>query len=241
MPSYNASRFIAQSIQSVLLQTYQFWELLVTDDCSVDGSALIIKSYAHEDKRIKLFELNKNVGAAEARNVAIREARGDYIAFLDSDDIWTAEKLQLQLSFMKSFKRAFSFTSYALMTEQGEFLKKIIPVPAEISYRHYLRNTIIGCLTVIIDRSKTGDFEMPLLRSSHDMALWLMILKRGFTAYGLNQVLAYYRIVANSNTARKYQAALDVWRVYRDIEKLNILSSSWSFLGYCFNAIRKRI
>ena len=117
----------------------------------------------------------------------------------------------------------------------------IIVAPKEIDYHSYLKNTIIGCLTVIIDREKTGDFYMPNIRSSHDMALWLLIMKRGFTAYGLNDNLSYYRIVSNSNTSKKWKAAKEVWGVYRRVEKLNLLYSTICFICYIYNAIKKRM
>ena len=110
-----------------------------------------------------------------------------------------------------------------------------------MTYHSYLKNTIIGCLTVIIDKEKTGDFQMPNIRSSHDMALWLLIMKRGFSAYGLDENLAYYRIVSNSNTSKKWKAAKEVWDVYRKVEKLNIIFSIYNFIGYAYNAIKKRM
>ena len=241
MPSYNSSQFIAISIESVLSQTYTEWELLITDDCSKDNSVEIINSYVEKDDRIKLFPLAKNVGAAAARNVSLNEAKGRYIAFLDSDDIWEPYKLVTQMSFMKTNDYAFTFSAYNIMDNDGKLTGKKISVPSKITYEQYLRNTIIGCLTVIIDREKAGNFRMPLIKSSHDMALWLLIMKRGFQAYGLNEVLATYRLVSTSNTANKWKAAKDVWRVYRNIEKLPFFKSIICFCCYTTNAIIKRI
>jgi teichuronic acid biosynthesis glycosyltransferase TuaG len=215
--------------------------MLITDDGSKDNSVSTIKRIFREESRIRLFELQKNVGAAEARNVALSQAKGRYIAFLDSDDIWYPKKLEKQLVFMQKNGYAFTFTSYNQMNEFGVDLNKIIQVPQSINYNQYLRNTIIGCLTVIIDKKRTGDFGMPLIKSSHDMALWLLIMKRGFKAYGLNEVLATYRIVSNSNTSKKWKAAKDVWRVYRQIEHLSFFIAIFNFCGYIFNAIKKRI
>jgi teichuronic acid biosynthesis glycosyltransferase TuaG len=241
MPSFNSSKFIEEAIQSVIAQTFTEWELLITDDCSSDNTVEIIKKYAAHDSRIKLFTLQKNAGAAAARNVSIKNASGRFIAFLDSDDIWLPQKLEKQLAFMSEKKSAFSFSAYNIIRENGEKTGKKINVPAQISYHKYLKNTIIGCLTVMIDREKTGDFRMPLIQSSHDMALWLLVMKRGFTAFGLNEPLASYRIVSNSNTAKKWKAAKNVWRVYRDFEHLSILYSAFCFAGYTVNAILKRI
>ncbi len=240
-PCYNASKFVADTIQSVQEQTYGNLEMIIVDDCSTDNSVDIIRQYAQNDERIKLIASKTKLGAAKARNLAIKNASGAYIAFLDSDDKWGKDKLERQISFMKREKCAFSFSEYYLMTEDGHKTGKIIKVPKQIDYKHYLSNTIIGCLTVMIDRNMTGDFEMPAIKSSHDMACWLLILRRGFVAYGLQECLAGYRIVSTSNTANKIKAAKDVWRVYRDIEKLSFLFSVKCFIGYAFNAIKKRM
>jgi teichuronic acid biosynthesis glycosyltransferase TuaG len=240
-PSYNSSKFIMECIASVFSQTYTNWEMIIVDDCSKDNSKKIIKELAVKDKRIKPIFLEKNVGAAKARNVAIRQAKGKYVAFLDSDDLWNPKKLEKQLSFMYINEISFSYTNYQFMSENGEYLSNIILAPKKMTYDSYLKNTIIGCLTVIVDREKSGEFEMPNIRSSHDMALWLLIMKRGFSAYGLDDNLARYRIVTTSNTASKWHAAKDVWKVYRQVEKLSFIYSAWCFFWYAFNALKKRI
>lgn len=240
-PSYNSEKFIKECIQSVLNQSYCDWEMLIVDDCSTDNSVKIINKFTEIDNRILLISLEKNVGAAEARNVAIKKAKGRFLAFLDSDDLWKNYKLENQLKFMESKDYAFTFTAYQPMTEDGEMKYSIISAPEYMTYTSYLRNTIIGCLTVMIDREKTGDFEMPNIRSSHDMALWLHLMKRGFNAYGLNQSLAYYRIVSYSNTAKKWKAAKEVWEVYRDVENLSFIYSLFNFIGYVYNAVKKRM
>ena len=238
-PSYNSAKFIKECIESVIAQTYTNWEMLIIDDCSADNSPQIIKKY--NDKRIQLIELDSNVGAAEARNIALRRAKGKYITFLDSDDVWNLNKLSKQISFMETEDIAFSFSTYQSMSEDGSKLYSIIHAPKIVTYSSYLKNTIIGCLTVVIDREKTGDFEMLNIRSSHDMALWLLIMKKGFDAYGLDENLARYRIVSTSNTANKWRAAKDVWKVYREIEELSFFYSSWCFLNYAINSIIKRM
>ena len=240
-PSYNSAKFIKECIESVIAQTYTNWEMLIIDDCSRDDSYLLIKELAKQEWRIKYFLLDKNIGAAGARNVAIRKAKGKYIAFLDSDDLWEPQKLEKQISFMETEDIAFSFSTYQPMSDDESKLYSIIHAPKIVTYSSYLKKTIIGCLTVIIDREKTGGFEMPNIRSSHDMALWLLIMRRGFDAYGLDENLARYRIVSTSNTANKWRAAKDVWMVYRQFEKLSFFYSIWCFLNYAFNAIIKRI
>ena len=240
-PSFNSSKFIMECVNSVISQTFQNWEMLIVDDCSNDNSREIISELSAKDERLKFIFLEENVGAAEARNVAIRQAKGKYIAFLDSDDIWKDNKLEKQIAFMNENDIEFSFTSYQPISEDGKIKYSVIIASKKMSYHSYLKNTIIGCLTVIIDKEKTGDFQMPNIRSSHDMALWLLIMKRGFSAYGLDENLAYYRIVSTSNTSKKWKAAKEVWDVYRKQEKLNVLYSIYCFIGYAFNAIKKRV
>ena len=240
-PVHNSSDYIADTINSVIDQTYQNWEMILVDDFSSDNSVEIIRMFQEKSNKIKLIQSDTNVGAAEARNIALRQAKGDYIAFLDSDDMWLPNKLERQTQFMKSNNYAFSFTAYQRVNEDNKKTINRIGVPKSIGYNGFLRNTIIGTLTVMIDKRQTGYFEMPNIRSSHDMALWCDILKRGFKAYGINEVLAYYRIVGDSNTARKWKAAKDVWRVYRDIEKMSWVKSAFNFSLYAFNALKKRI
>ena len=240
-PSYNSAKFIKQCIESVIAQTYTNWEMIIVDDCSQDNSKEKIIILSKNDARIKTVFLDENIGAAEARNVAIQKAKGKYIAFLDSDDLWHPQKLEKQICFMSKKNIAFSYTTYQSISEDGLNDINTIKAIRKMTYQSYLKNTIIGCLTVIIDIKKTGDFEMLNLRSSHDMALWLLIMKRGFYAYGLDENLAKYRIVQNSNTSSKIKAAKDVWKVYREVENLSFLYSSWCFFHYVFYAFKKRI
>ena len=240
-PSYNSAKFIKECVESVISQTYTNWEMIIVDDSSKDNSKEKIGILSENDARIKTIFLDENIGAAEARNIAIREAKGKYIAFLDSDDLWDPLKLEKQISFMSKNNIGFSFTAYQSISEDSLDYKYIISAPKKMTYHSYLKNTIIGCLTVVINRDEIGDFQMPNIRSSHDMALWLLIMKRGFTAYGLDKNLAKYRIVRTSNTSIKINAAKDVWKVYREVEKLSFFYSFWCFVNYVFNATLKRI
>lgn len=240
MPCYNAERFITEAIKSVQAQSITDWELLITDDCSTDNTRNLVKSISEDDPRIKLFDLPENNGAAVARNNSIMHAAGRYIAFLDSDDLWAEDKLEKQLAFMSSKSAGFSFTAYETISENGE-RNNIIHVPATLTYNQYLRNTIIGCLTVIVDRDIVGDFRMPLLRKRQDMATWLSILRQGVVAYGLDLPLASYRNVSTSISHNKLKAAAVVWKVYRDVEHLSLARSIFSFIGYGYNAVKKRL
>lgn len=240
-PSFNSAKFIKETIDSVKAQTYENWEMIIVDDCSKDNSQDIINKLIKDEEKIKLIVLDTNVGAAMARNKALEIARGKYIAFLDSDDIWLPQKLEQQLNFMRKNDYAFTFSAYIPFSEDGTQEYSVIHVPTEIDYSGYCKNTIIGCLTVIVDKEKTGDFSMKNIRSSHDMALWLELMKRGYKAYGLDEVLGKYRLVSNSNTAKKYKAIKEVWDVYRRVEKLPLFKSAYYFIHYIFNAMKKRI
>ncbi len=240
-PLYNGTPYIADAIRSVLGQTFTGWEMIIADDGSTDHPEPVVATAAGGDPRIRLIRPGGNRGAAAARNAALEVASGDFIAFLDSDDTWKPEKLERQLEAMERNGWAFSFTSYEVMDTGGHPVGKVIRAPQRMDYRRYLRNTAIGCLTVMIDRRLTGPLRMPLLRSSHDMALWLELMKRGFEAYGIGEVLASYRLVGTSNSANKWKAARDVWNVYRRVEHLSLCRSAACFAGYAFHAAAKRL
>ena len=239
-PCYNSEKFLDECISSVLNQTYQNWEMLIIDDNSSDNSSILINSYSKKDERIKPLYLNDNIGAAMARNKAISKAKGKYLAFLDSDDVWLPKKLEVQTNFMKKNNCSFVFSSYSVISE-NEKPNYTISVPETITYKRYLKNTIIGCLTVMLDKEKFKKIEMPNLRSSHDMALWLNLLKQEKYAYGIAQDLAIYREHKSSNTSNKFRAIYDVWNVYRKHEKLNLFYSIYNFVFYAINAFIKRL
>lgn len=222
---YNSENYISETINSVLNQTYQNWELLIVDDCSTDSTRSLIKKFQNTEKRIKLFQLNENSGAAVARNKAIKEAKGAFIAFLDSDDIWLPKKLELQLEFMISNNYNLTHTSYELIDHQGNSLKKTI-VPAKIlGYKDMLYSNKIGCLTAIYNQSKIGKKYMPLLRKRQDYALWLKILKTGEKAYGLAEVLSQYRNTENSISNNKLNLIRWNWKLLREVENLSFIKS----------------
>ncbi|MED4206684.1 teichuronic acid biosynthesis protein TuaG [Neobacillus mesonae] len=240
-PSYNASLTIVETIESVRKQTFQDWEMVIVDDCSTDDTPAILKRYEQEDERIQVIYLKHNSGAAVARNEALKHAKGRFVAFLDSDDRWKPEKLERQLRFMLSNNYAFTFTGYEFFTNEGIPLNKQVAAPSRISYNDMLKNTIIGCLTVMIDRYKVGPIQMPNIRTRQDLATWLAILKKGIPAFGLNENLAEYRIGNPSISKNKWKAAKMNWYVYRKLEKLNVVKACWCFSHYAFYAVMKRI
>lgn len=240
MPCYNAERYIAQSIESVLAQTYQNWELLITDDGSTDRVVEIVREYCKKDGRINML-VNEHKGIAETRNASIARAKGRFLAFLDNDDLWMPEKLEKQISFMLKHKVGFSYTNYELIDKNGVRKNKIIKTQGIIDYKKYLRNTIIGCGTVVVDRDIVGCIKMPINDTSDDMMLWLSIMHRGFKAYPLDEILMKYRVRKKSASSNKFKASRDVWRVYRDNEGFAVVKSSYYFVCYAFNAIKKRM
>jgi teichuronic acid biosynthesis glycosyltransferase TuaG len=240
-PTYNSGLYIANTIEAILMQTYTNWELLITDDCSTDNSCEIIEIYKQKDSRIKLFRLNKNSGAAIVRNNSIQNAKGKYIAFCDSDDIWYKDKLEKQLCFMQKNNYAFTFSSYSLIDSNSKDLNKIIHAVKSIDYNQYLKNTIIGCLTVVIDKELVGDFRMPVIKSGQDMGLWLLIMKKGIIAYGLDENLASYRVGIKSLSSNKLSKLKHVWKVYNEIEGFSITKSLYLLCFYVINALKKRL
>ncbi|MEX0418075.1 glycosyltransferase family 2 protein [Bacillus sp. C30] len=237
-PSYNSLRFIGETIRSVQSQSYKNWEMLIVDDASTDHSAVKIKEMIEGDSRIRLLSLEENMGAAKARNIAIKEARGRYIAFLDSDDIWLPNKLETQLLFMEETHVAFSYTSYSLIDENNNDLNREVNVPEFVDYHYLVGNTIIGCLTVMLDREKIPCIEMPSVQPE-DTALWLQLLYKGYEAKGIQQVLAKYRIVTNSVSRNKIRAAFRYWKLLRAQKPLNSLQTFFYFGKYAYHAYRK--
>ena len=240
-PVYNAERFLSETIKSVKEQTYKNWELLLVDDCSKDNSAKIIKEFNRTDDRIKYIKLEKNSGASISRNTGIKNAKGRFIAFVDSDDLWEPEKLEIQISYMLEKKLGFTFTSYRYMKENGVKTNKVAKAPFKINYNGLLKNTIIGCSTVVIDKDIIGEFEMPLVKRGQDTATWLQILRNEKYAYGIQKDLVNYRLVGDSLSSNKIKALKRTWNTYRNVEKLNIFKSSYVFCFYVYNAIKKRI
>lgn len=236
-PAYNAEKFIGDAIESVLAQTYAHWEMIIVDDCSTDETAKVVEQYS--DKRIRFIQLKTNSGPAIARNTSIQNAKGRYIAFLDSDDMWQPEKLEKQLAFMRRHDIAFSYTAYENMGEDGKSLGTVVPVLEKANYDKLLKENVIGCLTVMLDLLKVGPVEMVNIRTRQDYVLWLDICKRGFLAYGLKEVLAKYRVVENSISSNKLKMARQNWKVYREIENLNLIKSVWYFTHYMYYKVKK--
>jgi teichuronic acid biosynthesis glycosyltransferase TuaG len=237
-PAYNAEKYIAQTISSVQAQTEGDWELLVVDDCSRDATRAIVASIAASDRRVRLIEQQRNGGPARARQAALDAARFRYVAFLDADDLWLPPKLERQLAFMRERDAALSYTEYRRISADGARTGRRVHVPPGLTYSQLLGNTAIATSTVVVDRDATGPLAMTETYYD-DFVLWLGILKRGFVAHGLREDLMRYRVVARSVSRNKTNSAIQVWRTYREIEKLPLVRSAWSFASYAYHALLK--
>lgn len=240
VPAYNCARFIQETIATVVAQTYSNWEMIIVNDMSKDNIQEVVSKCG--DKRVKLVNLSKNSGAAVARNTGIEAANGKYIAFLDADDLWKKEKLEKQVEFLKQNQYAFSFTGYEFADETGKGNGKIVKVPAKMEYKDALKNTTIFTSTVMFDMEKIDkeQIKMPTVKSE-DTATWWKILKSGYTAYGLNESLSYYRRSQGTLSSNKLEAIRRIWNLYRNVEKLNIIKSLYNFSFYAINAVRRRV
>lgn len=234
MPCYNAEQNIQASIQSVLEQEYQNLELIIIDDKSTDTTTEILKNIT--DPRVNIILSEKNNGAGYSRNKGIEKAKGRFIAFLDSDDIWLKDKLKEQVSFMLDNNYYFTFSYYQHLSNDG--LGKVITAPNFTTYHKSLYGNVIGCLTVIYDTAYFGKQYMPLIRKRQDFGLWLTLLSKTKKAYCYPKVLAYYR-TDSGMTQNKLNAAKYQWQFYRNVLKLAPLKSCWYFSFYTINGFLK--
>ncbi len=238
-PAYNAAEFVEETIGSVQAQSFADWEMLIADDASRDDTAARIAAKAADDGRIVLIRQDRNSGPAAARNCALARARGRYICFLDADDLWLPQKLARQLAFMRDKGCAVSYTAFRRTSADGKCLGQVQVVPPCLDYDALLKNTAIANLTSMVDRDATGPFEMTDA-GYDDYILWLELLRRGFTALGLQEDLARYRVVEQSVSSRPLRSIGWVWHIYRDIEKLNPLRAAWCLAHYVARAAAKR-
>lgn len=255
VPVYNAGKYIEETIHMVEKQTFKNWELILVDDCSTDNSRQVIRKYLEGkasknsqesgcfmDGQIRLIEKEANEGAAMARNTGIDVSQGRYVAFLDADDIWMPDKLEKELAYMKEKDAAFVCTSYEFGDEKARGTGKIVHVPKTLTYKKALSRTVIFTTTVMLDTSKTGKelIHMPVVKSE-DTALWWKLLKNGFIAHGLDEVLAIYRRPAKSLSSNKMEAIRRIWYLYREQEKLSLWYSVYNFVFWAYRAARRRM
>ena len=240
IPAYNSEKYISETIESVQKQSFQDWEAIIVDDCSTDQTFLLAKKYAIRDSRIRVIKMPQNRGVAVARNVGLENASGDYIAFVDSDDLWKPDKLQKQFAFMQKNGCVLSYSDYQFFDTDNGALGKVMRCPKQMSANDILRNTAIGCLTVMVNRKRAGEFKMPLLSHTEDNCTWYQILKRtNQIALNVGEVLSLYRKGNESLTSNKFKAAKQQWGTYRNYYKFSIIKSAYFFICYSCNAIMK--
>lgn len=224
MPAYNCGDFIGIALDSVINQSYKNWEVIVVDDCSTDNTADVVQEYIKKDNRIKYHKLDKNSGAAVARNKAVDLATGKYIAFLDSDDVWFPEKLTKQIGFMEDNGYGFTCTSYTKINEKGEYLNRTIVASPKRNYDGILK-TCPGNSTVIYDAEKLGKFKIPDIKKRNDYVMWLQVIKKEKYLYGIAEPLGSHRVRKEGISSNKKSLVGYHWKVYREIENLSLLKS----------------
>lgn len=238
MPNYNGHRFVGQAIDSVLAQTYHNFELVVVDDCSKDDSLQLINQKAQNDSRIRIIALEKNSGVANARNVGIKAAKGEYIALLDNDDLWTEDKLERQVAIAER-GADIVYCSYNFIDEQNNEIKKPFIVPKQTNFNKMLASSVISCSTSLIKTELMQAHPFNPEFYHEDYVLWMELLRVCPTAYGDEKVLMNYRQVTGSRSNKKGNAAKERWNTYRKALNLNLATSAWAFVRYAVNGVMK--
>lgn len=237
-PCFNSEKYIRQTIESVLNQTYKNFEMIIVDDISEDKSVEIIKEYASKDNRIRLFESTEKIGASGARNLALREMKGKYAAFLDSDDLWAKEKLEIQVRFMEENNVDFSYTDYGYVDEKDNELDIVRKSPKKTTHFSMLIGDSLGCLTIMYNATKCGLMQIPSLKKRNDYALWCMVLKKLKTGKKCPGKLAMYRKSSNSLSAGKKSKLVKYhYKVHRIVNKFGVLRASFFTVSNIINHI----
>ena len=240
MPSYNTAKFISETIESVLAQTYPDWELIIVDDCSTDDTDAVVRPYLADD-RIRYIKNEKNSGAAVSRNRALREAKGKWIAFLDSDDLWLPEKLEKQIAFMEKNNCRFSYTNYIEIDENSVPNGRSVTGPKKIT-RHGMYNYCwMGCLTVMYDAETVGLVQIADIKKNNDYAMWLKVCEKA-DCYLLEETLAKYRKRSGSISNHGYTKLIKWhYKLYREAEKKNSIVSAALTIRNLFWGVWKKI
>lgn len=238
-PVYNVEKYIDKTLESIFAQTYKDIEIVLVDDCSKDNSAQIIAKYKEKHPEIIYFLQPKNMGAGAARNKALELASGQYVAFLDSDDLWLPKKTEKQIKLMKEKKSPFSYAAIEMMDEEGKTIKGKRNLKETCDYKYLLHNTIIATSSVIVDRSMLGDFRMPLRRGGQDYATWLSLLRNGAVACGINETLVRYRVGSNSLSSNKFKSIKQVWEIQTQDEHISSIVVIFHIICFIFNALKK--
>ncbi|WP_336990272.1 glycosyltransferase family 2 protein [Bacillus infantis] len=238
MPAYNCESFIEEAVTSVINQTYKTWELIVIDDGSRDNTVGIIKDLSNNDDRIRFYINEENQGVSATRNRGISLAKGEWIAFLDSDDKWKKNKLEKQLTFSQENNAEFIFTGSSYIDENGESFKGVFEVPGKVTYKKLRTHNVISCSSVLIKKSLLKDIKMERDDMHEDYAVWLRVLKTGVCAYGVNNPLLIYRISPNSKSGNKLKTIKMTYKVFRFIN-MNPIASAYFMTRHLMGSIIK--
>lgn len=244
MPSYNTAGFISRSIESVIAQTYEEWELIIVDDCSVDDTDEIVRPFL-KDTRIRYIKNEKNSGAALSRNRALLLAKGKWIAFLDSDDLWLPDKLEKQLEFMEVNKYDFSYTGYAEITEEGNDTGVTVTGPKRVGNLKMHVFNFLGCLTVMYNAETVGKIQIPDLKKRNDWAMWLKVVKNA-DCFFLDKVLSQYRVRKSGSLTHvrggKIMLLKYHYRLFRECENMNpVMAMFWTIVNLPAGVLKRRI
>ena len=234
LPNYNSSKFLKQTLNSIIMQTYKNWKLIIIDDCSDDKTKNILKKYS-KDKRIKMFWLKKNNGAGFCRNYGIKKSKSPYVAFIDSDDVWKKNKLEKQIIFMKKNNYSFSYTNYETFGDK----RKIIIPPLRFDYKSFINNTSIGTSTMMVKRKELKNIKFTNSKICEDYYFKCKLLKRVKFAFCLNEFLTRYRIRHNSMQSNNIKNIFWIWKINRDFNKLSIINNLTSIMNISINSIKK--
>jgi teichuronic acid biosynthesis glycosyltransferase TuaG len=238
MPAYNCEKYVVEAINSVLAQTYRNWELLVLDDGSKDKTLQIIEEFSQKDSRIKALPNGKNMGVSATRNRGIELASGEWIAFLDSDDMWKPEKLEKQFEIVEKEAAEFLFTGSSYINEEGEPYKGIFEVPEKITYKKLRNQNVISCSSVLVKKKYFEHIKMEKDEMHEDYAVWLRILKTGVTAFGVNEPLLIYRISRNSKSGNKMKTVKMTYKVFRFVG-INPIGSAYFMMRHVIASVGK--
>lgn len=239
MPAYNAEKYIEEAIQTVMAQTITDWELIVVDDCSTDATCEILRGLASADLRIRLIRNEVNSGVAKSRNHAMDVAQGQFVAFLDSDDMWYPEKLEKQIALLKNKCADLSYTSYRLVTAHDKSAISDYMVPKETSFEDMLGQNHIGCSTVLMTRELADNSRFTTDYFHEDYVLWLRLLRNGAKAVGLSEVQVDYRYYPTSKAGNKFKSAAHRWKIYRGCLGLSRVRSVRYMVRYTIAGIKK--
>ena len=241
MPAHNSEQFIGMAIDSVLSQTYQNWELIVVNDNSTDSTCKIVEDYEHRDSRISLYNAEYHNGMPSApRNTGVNLAKGRFISFLDSDDLWTSTKLEEQVPLFANENVVVVYSNYEKIDEDGKRSNRIVTAPSKLNYAVLLHGNAIGNLTGIYDTQKVGKIKV---KDSHheDYAMWLEILSKGGIGLNTNSTTAFYRLSKSGISRNKIRLLSWQWQIYRNIVHLSIAQSIKYYLFYAYYGFKKFI